>query len=622
MPSQFSHSLPRTFLEAARLGDGERFVNPMDCHSSESPACEPASAGSTGRLFKIAVLTVFALACAIPFAMNVVDPDLWGHVRYGQDWMAQGKLPRTATHTFTAEGYPWVNHENAFEYAVAWGCDRLGIYGVLLLKCLLGMAVVATMAAVAARHGVPALSAWALLVLIAANLQAFFPLRPQLFSFALCAVMLVCLDRAFVAWFELRTIRWSWLLPLPPLMAAWVNSHGGFVAGLCILGAYLAGRMIELWWSHGRWGWKSQLGIAGIGLASLAATAINPYGVELHRWIAASMWTPQPEITEWLAPSIDNPVFLPFATLCLTTLICLRMTDRRRDWTKVVILALVGWQAWSHLRHIAFFALLAGFWLPEHWHATLLRMRPDKPLRWNPSPSQQVKNRPWLFASAAALLAAIAMESTTLSERLSNFPVYRSTYPVDALQYMVDHKLQGKLVVAFNWAQYALTALAPEVTVGFDGRFDTCYPDEVIDAHFDFLLGDYGFPRFRNPQSGPFDAKKVLRLGSPDLVLIDRHYPGPLAVMLAESKQEQPAWTLLYSDSLAELWGRADRYDNPHSDHFLPVAERTLNVRLLQARFQWPALPDRSLLEEWDAEDEANDLAASTPTAQSPGALP
>lgn len=558
------------------------------------------------RLLKIGVLALLVLACAFPFSLNLVDPDLWGHVKYAQDWAAAGEMPRTATHTYTAEGYPWVNHENAAELAFAWGVQHLGIHLMLVLKCGLGLAIAATMAWTAMRHGVPALSVWALLVLVSSNMHAFFPMRPQLFSFALCTVALVSLDRAFFNWPESRRVNLAWLLPLPVVFAAWVNSHGGFVAGLAIVGVYLLGRMVELGARRDARGvrgfWKTQMGLAAVGLACLAATLINPYGWGLHGWLWHSWGGAPPEITEWAAPTPDKPVFWPLVALLVVAVASLAATRRRRDWTQIVILALVAWQACTHLRHIAFLALLCGFWLPVHWHSALLRLRPDAdrklpvmlPPRW------------FRAALAVAMLACIALQSYVLSLRLSDFPVLRSQYPVDALQFMTDHGIAGKAVVAFNWSQYAIAALSPEVTVQFDGRFDTCYPQEVIDMHFDWLLGEQTGPRERSPASGPVDGSRVLEFGDPDLVLLQRKYPNPVAVMKAAAAAERPEWALLYSDSVAELWGRRSRYDDPASPHYLAPELRQYDAELRETRWQWPALPDRSLRQSATAKPESN----------------
>ena len=60
-------------------------------------------------------------------------------------------------------------------------------------------------------------------------------------------------------------------------------------------------------------------------------------------------------------------------------------------------------------------------------------------------------------------------------------------------------------------------------------------------------------------KSGPFDPTRVLRDGRPDLVLISRLQEPSVEVMTARKGE----WVLLYQDSLAQLWGRASKYDDP-----------------------------------------------------------
>jgi hypothetical protein len=249
------------------------------------------------RLIEGLATVALALACAWPLAFNLVDPDLWGHVRYGQDWIAAGELPRTATHTYTADGYPWINHENLFELTVAASYDSLGVSGVLIGKCLLGMLIVAAMVWIAGKRGVHPLVAWTFMLVVTTNLQPFFPLRPQLFSFACCAVTLVLLERGFRDWHPQRAIdvRYLWWLPL--VLAVWTNAHGGFVAGLCIVGAYLGGRIVELLLPRKKIAWPKVRQLALISLSCLAATLVNPYGWHLHHWLATSLIEPRPEIT-------------------------------------------------------------------------------------------------------------------------------------------------------------------------------------------------------------------------------------------------------------------------------------------------------------------------------------
>jgi len=542
------------------------------------------------RLLKRLTVLALALACAIPLSLNIVDPDLWGHVQYGQDWLAEGALPRTASHTFTAVDYPWINHENLAELSFAIGYQFLGPHGLLIAKCLLGMTLLLIMAWVAYRRQVHTFVTWPLLMLVAVNLQVFFLLRPQLFSFALCVITLTLLDHAFGEWKASQKIHWQkiWLLPI--VFLVWVNAHGGFALGLCIVGAYLGGRIIEACFAMRSKAWPKVLALSILGLLCVTATLANPYGWQLHRWLVMSLGQPRPEITEWAPPKMADPIFWQWIALLTVAAISLLTTRHRRDWVQIVILALVAWQSALHLRHIAFLALLCGFWLPEHLQSALARLKPS-----NDTKLPTATLSPWLrCCAAAALLLAIGLQSFSLSRLWSDFPVERNRYPVNALQFMTDRSLEGKLVVSFNWAQYAIAALSPEVQVAFDGRFRTCYPQEVVDMHFDFLLGEFGGRRSRSPASGKIDGTRVLKHGSPDLVLVDRRYEHPVQVMKQEVTRKKSEWILLYCDRVAELWGHRDRYDDPTLAEYQPPSSRVLDASSRAGVVQWPALPIRS----------------------------
>ena len=553
-----------------------------------SPTSEPTDEVRREYLWlKRATILALALACAMPLSLNLVDPDLWGHVQYGQDWLAEGELPRTASHTFTAVDYPWVNHENLAELAFAKGYQVLGVSGLLIAKCLWGMAILASMVWIARRHGVHAFTAWLLMLLVAANLQAFFPLRPQLLSFALCALTLVLLDRGFQSWQTEQRITWSVLWPLPIVFIVWVNAHGGFVLGLCIVGAYLGGRILESLVSKRMSSWPQVFALSVLGIACVLATLANPYGWGMHQWLIASLGQPRPEITEWAPPKLSDPIYWQWITLLTVNVVCQMATQKKRDWVQITILAIVAWQSSLHLRHIAFLALLSGFWLPVHLQSALSRLKPAEDTSL---PSMRLS--PWLRRFAVGALAvAIGLQSFSLKRQLTELPVERNRYPVDALQFMSDRGLRGRLVVSFNWAQYAIAALAPDTQVAFDGRFRTCYPQQVVDMHFDFLLGEYGGSRSRSDESGSIDGTRVLKYESPDLVLVDRRYKNPVAIMKAEATKPNPEWVLLYCDRVAELWGHRDRFDDPAHKDYLPLTARILDASPRDGAVQWPALP-------------------------------
>lgn len=368
---------------------------------------------------------------------------------------------------------------------------------------------------------------------------------------------------------------------LPPLFAVWANTHGGFVAGLGVLSVYLGGRAIEALRRDGRRALGKVAGYAGVASASALATLANPYGVELLLWLAHDLVPPRPEITEW-GPLLPLDLQLvPFVALAGLTVAGWLGSRRPLDPTKTVLLGAGVWQAVAHARHPPLFAIMVAFWLPPHVEALWRRLRPSAGVSSAPVPERSLG-----VIRAAAWVTTLAL-AITLGVRSRTLWVSKSAYPVEAFEYMAAHGLIGKLVVHFDWAQYAIAAFAPETTVAFDGRFRTCYPQEVADMHFDFILGNPPGQRWRSPQSPPVDGARVLEFGRPDLVLVSRRYPHAVETM----EQHGGDWSLLYQDALAQLWGRRTKYDDPARAEYLPPAERAISDRPQTGVVPWPALP-------------------------------
>ena len=530
------------------------------------------------RVFIIATL----IGCVISLSDNSPDPDLWGHVLYGQDAIDAGHLYRTATHTYTAEGYRWINHENLAELSMATAYRYVGAHGLLIIKGLLGLMAISLMLATSIRKGTSVTIACCFALLTSLALAAFWSMRPQLASFVLLTLVVFVLDKAFATWSDDRNINSRWLLLLPLLILIWTNSHGAFVAGLCLTSAYLGVRAIELLWHRDATTVNKFAMLSGIVIACWLVTLVNPYGLELHAWLIESLRTPRPEIGEWGAPKLTDEFFWPFVALIGVTVVSLLGTKRRRDVAQMLVLLLCLWQATLHARHIALFAIFAGFWIPEHFASLLSRFKGDHDDAKKAEPDAGLS-----LGFLLPVLLVFALLGVKIYKNFSDFPVNRNTYPVSALQFITDQEMSGKLIVSFDWAQYALAALTPDLDVQFDGRFRTCYPQQVIDMHFDFLIGDDEKLRHRDPKSGPFDPTRVLSHGEPNLVLLDRHFQHSILVMTTM----QDEFSLLYQDSVAQIWGRDSVYSDPESSTFLPSDRRKLTDEAQTGSVTWPAFP-------------------------------
>jgi hypothetical protein len=535
-------------------------------HEGACAAVSIASPESSVRdpLQAAALASLLAACLFIMTTPQLGDADLWGHVRYGQDVLANTALPSTATHTFTAVGHAWINHENLSEIVFAVVANSAGASGLASLSVLLGLFLLALMVVHAMRQGVSFGVLSLSLLLAVANISFGWSVRPQIFTYTCFAALVVLLGET--AW-----RRRLWLAV--PLFAVWANFHGGFVAGLAVFGLCMACRALQSTW-------RQRAEYVALLLACVLATLLNPYGAGLLRWLVYDLGPPRPEIGEWDPLRPPSVLFFPVTLLLVVTVAAWIGSGRRRDLGQTAALGVTAWQAYAHARHAPFFGILAGFWLPYHLEGLRLRLlHADAKSTAPPSARAVGVVRAVAWGTALAMLVAVAVLSRTMW-------VPRREYPVEALQFMVDHRLSGRLVAHFDWAQYALAALAPGTTVAFDGRLRTCYPQAVADTYFDFLLGDTPSIRWRSPDSPPFDDTRILRLGNPDLVLVSRRFKHGVKVM-----QRRSGWTLLYQDHLAQLWGRPDRYGDVASTDYVPPAARVIGERPQRGFVRWPAFP-------------------------------
>ncbi|MBC7854891.1 MAG: hypothetical protein IAF94_15775 [Pirellulaceae bacterium] len=584
------------------------------------------------------MLTAVILASGVALSLNIADPDLWGHVQYGRDALAGG-LPATTTYSYIAQGYPWINHEILAELALALSYDYLGAWGLMLIKVGLGMGVIALMIRRARQQKVGLLATAAVALLVAVCLANHWTLRPQIISYVSFALLLSLLGWCFESWegtwqvswprflsreqgtdphpgplpegegdraplvYSIERLKYLWLVPI--LMIVWTNSHGGFLAGYCVFLAYLGLRGLEVGL---RKGWAATGLLERFGLfAAVAglATFINPYGLNFHLWLLGDLGVPRPEIVEWRAPNLFEAHSVPFVMLACTWLATLVISKRPKDFTQLVILGLLLWQSLVHLRHIAFFAIALGFWLPPHLDSLLTRFKVSKE---GESPADALSPL-FLRVSWTGLIAAWLCCGVQLFFQCREIRVEQGSYPVSAIRYIAGQKLEGKLLCTFNWAQYALAALGPDqsgkqgLLVHVDGRCRTSYSQQMLDEHFDFVMGNVGPEmRYRGPEN-KFNPTMALERGNPDLALISRLQKPSVDVM----KGQGSAWVLLYQDELAQVWGRAAKYTDPVSPSFIPPARRQIGDAKQAGFAKWPAIPARH-----QPESQANENIASS----------
>jgi len=236
-------------------------------------------------------LVVFIIA--ITDVGRWADPDLWGHIRFGQLTLTLGHAPVRNPYSYSAPGYLWRDPEWLAEALLALAYDTFGVVGLKLMKFAATAVTILLMALAAAETRASVRIQFAVLTVAGIALIPMMQYRPQLFTFMLLSALMVLIARD-----SFRPPGVSIWLALP-IFAPWANTHGGVAAGLAAMALYAGVRGLQDL-AGGRRLWTS-IRLGGVTLACAAATLVNPYGV--GNWLAVEQAIRNPMtrayISEW-----------------------------------------------------------------------------------------------------------------------------------------------------------------------------------------------------------------------------------------------------------------------------------------------------------------------------------
>ncbi len=494
-------------------------------------AVEPVSSLARETLWRYSPAAVL-LAVLVADSNRLADPDLWGHIRFGQAAILQGHPTFHDPYSYSVPGAPWHDYEWLGEVVMAAVYNTAGVVGLKLWKFVCSALVVFFIAETEAETGAPPSTQLLVLLVAALALVLQMQFRPQMFTFVLLGALLAMLARENYRRAGVRL----WLVV--PLMALWANLHGGWVIGIVVLALY-AGVATLYDLSSGE-GWARGVRLAAIAAAGAAATLVNPYGLGLWRAVAWALLAPYKRVAiqEW-QPMLfamaqqwheaHSGVFLYLAVIVLVVglAVAFAMTPRGGDLPLVVVAAVMAVGAWLSVRNMALVAVAASGPLARH-----LKLIGERRRAGAPAPLTRPING-WLML---ALCLFLIIEGGLLSNRLAA----GQPYPAGALDFMSRHGLAGNVLSEWGWGDYLIWHAAPRDKVFVDGRDDTVYP---ISITRDYL-------RFRFDLPG---ADRVLDAYLHHFVLISADATPARRLM-----QRRTDWKLLYSDKISLLYGRAD----------------------------------------------------------------
>lgn len=412
----------------------------------------------------------------------------------------------------------------------------MGSRGLLLLKFAVGLVIVGLLYSRLRQERLDALRAGILIIPVALLMTpGLVTVRPQLFTFLFLTLLLLLLDLS-----ETRAPGVIWLAPV--VLGMWVNFHGGVLAGLGILGIWTAGRWIAAIAARDpaerRLRRRPTWHASGALSLSAAALLVNPYGWELPAFLLRTGTVPRPDISEWVPTPIFSGRGIVYLALLGASLAALHWSRAPKRMPHLLVWVALAILPLSAVRHLQLFAIGVPVLLAPHFASALTRL-PAGSVGAAPSAGRLRGVAIGVCFALGGILVAGALPRLRCVEIDAGRTI---PFPVRAVEWLDDSGVEGNLATYFDWGEFAIWHLAPEIRVSMDGRRETVYPDSIYEEYLRF-------------QNGLADWDDHIEKRPADMVLFSNRRPTYNLLQL------KPGWELLYEDSLAAIFAP------PHSTH-------------------------------------------------------
>ncbi len=483
------------------------------------------------------------------------DPGTGWHLRTGQAVATTGSIPIIDAYSYTRAGAPWVETQWLGDVFMATAFS-LGGYALMALAT-------ATLLAGLFRWiyrtqidsgGWPALALLTAL-LAACGASGHFLARPLIASsigIPLCYWWATQYARGLIG------PRRVWALV--PIAAVWCNVHPGVLGGIATVGlcavGLLIGRAVRRTAPSPPDTLRRGTVLLAVGVAMGAATLLNPYGLDWHRWIAKlmGMGTLARYVHEWLPPDWTNPDTIATAVLFTVAIFGLGVRRSRSTLPEVLIMLFWASQAFQSRRHLPLAAVVLAVQLGRvlaDVRVTSSRWRKlgsMVPLFSGDMRAAEARSGGGLVSlvAVATLFGLLASGTPVRAIGLGCAGPPASRYSAGAVAHLRAHPPAGPI---FNETVHGgmLIHELPEVPVFIDDRFGLYGPQFLEDCMA--VIDDPA-----NHAAALFDARSV------DTVLIGT------TTALDDWLARRSDWTESYRDAVAAVYTRRSPLERQDHD--------------------------------------------------------
>ena len=483
--------------------------------------------------------TALLLACLLPRFQDIIfvcilmasmlygpklfnlDGDLGRHITIGDYILANKTIPTHDIFSHTRFGQPMTPHEWLAQVIFALGHKALSLGGdVLITAIIIACSFVLVYHGSRQRSNRPFLSL-GFTVLAAAASSIHWLARPHIFTFLYLAIWTYCLEN----------IRGNKKIPVwvfGIIMLLWANTHGAFIAGFVVWGAYITGHILESLIQEHQHETKLRTWLY-IGVLAFIATLINPDGI--HLWGTSFGFIGNTYLVshtqEYLSANFHVPGTWPFLAIISLSILILCLKNHRLSISNSLLLTSWTVMGLYSARNIPLYAIIVTPILTEA-SAKLLLGTSWESIEIN---LLKIENsiRGMLWPILSIGLAIFLFRTRGLQAYNTYDP---SIFPVKAVDWLIDNPQEGRIFNQFTWGGYLLYREWPEQLVFIDGQTD--FYGEALTREYERVI------------STSEGWENVLRKHDVAWVII------PSDSILAD-KLAQQGWQELYRDATAVI---------------------------------------------------------------------
>ncbi|HWB84074.1 MAG TPA: hypothetical protein VG675_08040 [Bryobacteraceae bacterium] len=473
------------------------------------------------------------------------DGDTGWHIRTGQWILAHHRVPAHDIFSFSRAGDVWYAWEWLWDVLFAW----LYMHGGLAIVVLASMLVISftyTLLFRLVRRRASSIVAIIFMMLAAVSSSIHWLARPHLFTLLFLVLFYGALENVRAGRTRMfGRVPYLWVLPFATIL--WTNLHGGFFAGILLVGTYGVGELLRAVFAAeseerrtaARCAWHYVCCAAGC----LAASLVNPYTYHLHVHVVDYLADPYQgqHIVEFFSLSFHHPMAIFFEAVIVAATMASFWYISKRQFIEPLVMLMWMHAALVSARNIPIFTLLAAPMAAgavEEW----LKLLPQLQIAaWARSAAKSFRQvaaeldeidvvRRWHVVSACAVVLVGSILFAPAPPRKFRSDYDPKSYPAAALA-VLDRDPHSRIFTSDEWGDYLIYRLYPQTKVFVDGRSDF-YGRDFEEKYLAVMNVKYNW-------------EKTLDGFGIDTILLPTD--APLAGALKESSR----WRLIYDDGIS-----------------------------------------------------------------------